>query len=123
MPRTKKELPKVGTPLKYIDEAKNEFDAFVAGIDAEKGITIHLIDPEEAEVLGYEWDETRGNVKGEIFCINFSRPCTYTYATSIEERFSIVIGMIEKGVLDIEEFDFLAESVETYGAMSKCAFR
>jgi hypothetical protein len=59
---------------------------------------------------------------GEVI-INFDDPATVYEGTTEQERFDIAVDMVNKGVVDFNEFEKLAGGDGTPCGMSNCAFR
>ena len=92
--------PLRGKPIRLVLFGGEEIDAFVAEIDASRGITIHALDNEEYGKLP----------DGEVFCLNFIDECdkgkAYShYKLSYTTRFDIVREALEKGFFDCGEYE------------------
>jgi hypothetical protein len=109
-----------GTQFLYVDSKGRVWDAFVADINHESDITIHIIDKEEA------YKKHICNKIGEAICINSKHKSSIesNYKASIEEMFSWICNSIKQGKLDGEELDKTFLKKESIARdMVPCAFR
>jgi len=114
----------LGMSVKMVYE-KTSFDAYVAAVDKDIGITLKVLDKDDPNTIDY------CGAGGECFCINIKREKEHPkkhslYKLSARKKMNVLRSMILKGTVTCKEYEDKCQkpsNMEWFSVPTPCAFK